>query len=141
MLNPIYNNKVSILNKLKAEDTESHENDIWYKTVLNNVAWYSNTERTVDDKKVLIGQYKTILIPFNELYLSYYDWKNSKVRQNYFTMSPGDYIIKGDIDEEVTPENVVKITRLFGENCCQVKSIINREKRFFSFVGLRVDGV
>lgn len=135
----IYSNRVSILNKLKRGDGTSGS-DEWFVTVVDNVAWYRNSERTVSNSGVYIGEYKTILIPFNTAYLPYDEWKNNT--EGHFTVSEGDYIVLGEVTEDITAKNVVSVMKKLDKSkVCLVKSVIPREKRFGAKVQVKVEGV
>ena len=137
-LKPIYSNRVSILNKLKRDDGTSGS-DEWFVTVVDNVAWYRNSERTVSNSGVYIGEYKTILIPFNTAYLPYDEWKNNT--EGHFTVSEGDYIVLGEVTEDITAKNVVSVMKKLDKSkVCLVKSVIPREKRFGAKVQVKVEG-
>lgn len=134
----IYSNRVSILNKLKRDDGTSGS-DEWFVTVVDNVAWYRNSERTVSNSGVYIGEYKTILIPFNTAYLPYDEWKNNT--EGHFTVSEGDYIVLGEVTEDITAKNVVSVMKKLDKSkVCLVKSVIPREKRFGAKVQVKVEG-
>lgn len=42
-------------------------------------------------------------VPQSEDYRPYRDWKDD---MSGFTFSPGDYVIRGEVMEEITPDNV-----------------------------------
>ena len=75
----------------------------WYRTVLSNCFW------KYDHSKVTIGQTelesnRTICrIPQDERFLERYQWEslaNDKMAE-YFTLSEGDIVIKGEVDDEI----------------------------------------
>ena len=139
MLKDIYNQEVTILNKLKRTDSGTNK-DVWYKTHLTGVGWYTNTDRTVNTSGVVVGTYKTVLIPFTGKYLKYKDWKISD-KGNYYTMSNGDYIVLGNVDEDVTDTNVIQVMQSYGEDCCVVKGITVAHERFGAHIELKIEGV
>ena len=139
MLKNIYNQKVTILNKLKKVD--SHSNlDVWQKTVIEDAVWYSKVERTVTSNTVSIGSYITCLIPFHDEYLPYTEWKVAGNQEGHFTMSSGDYIILGEVVEEITPSNIVATMTKYEPNVCTVKHCTEVPKRFGATVQLMVEG-
>lgn len=139
MLSNIYNQKITILNKLKRADSGQNV-DVWYKTVIEDAAWYAQVARTVSNGNVLIGSYIRCLIPHHKEYLNYYDWKQSNYREGYYTMSSGDYIVLGEVEEDITPGNVVQIMTKYEPNVCLVKHIEELHDRFNSYVQLRIEG-
>lgn len=140
MLKNIYNQQITILNKLRRADSNT-QRDIWYKTVLNDVAWYTDSARSAGNHTVYIGSYITILIPFHDEYKDYLEWRKIPNRENFYTMSLGDYIVKGTIDEEITSDNIVKTLEGYGENVCLVRHHNANYDRFGATVQLKVQGV
>lgn len=141
MLDNIYNQKVTILNKLKCGDNGNNV-DIWQKTVIEDVAWYSRAERTVHNNSVSICSYIICLIPHHSEYLDYTAWRklDDAERKNHFTMSSGDYIVLGDVDEEITAKNVISVMSKYDPDVCSVKHCERLHDRFNSVVQLRVEG-
>lgn len=140
MLENIYNQSVTILNKLNAKDSPTHR-DIWYKTVIPNVVWYTDSARSAGNHDVFIGTYITVLVPFNEKYVPYIEWKLMENRGEYFTISMSDFIIKGIVEEEVTAETIVKVTEKYGEDVCLVRHHNANYNRFGARVQLKIQGV
>ncbi len=140
MLTNIYNETVTILNKLKRTDSFTGK-DVWYKTVLSDAAWYSNVERTATNSSVFIGSYIKVLIPFHDNYLSYEDWKNPGNPDAHYTMSVGDYIVRGEVLEDITADNIVKVMQNYGEDVCLVKYRRELHDRFGASVQLEVQGI
>lgn len=140
MLENIYNQKVTILNKLKRVDSKTGV-DVWRKSTADDVAWYTKSARSAGNSSVFIGTYITVLFPFNSRYLPYMEWKKPGNQEGHFTMSSGDYIILGDVDEEVTAKNIIEVLEKYGENVCQVKHHNASYKRFGARVQLKVEGV
>lgn len=140
MFKNIYNQTITILNKLKRQDSGTNK-DIWYKTVLNDVAWYTDSARSAGNHDVYIGTYITVLIPFHEEYKDYLDWRELQNREEFYTMSTGDYIINGIVPEDITPDNVVDTLQKYGERVCLVRHHNANYDRFGATVQLKVQGV
>ena len=140
MLKLIYNQQVTILNKLARTDSPTGK-DIWYKHTVDNAAWYEDSVRTVLPNGVAIGTVIKVLIPFNDDYEDYKYWKKLANREGYYTMSSGDYIILGEVPETVTAENVVAITKQYSDSLCTVKHVKKPHKRFGVNVQLKVEGI
>ena len=137
----IYNQKITILNKLKRVDTDDKKLDVWYKHTVDNAVWYEDSARNSGGNGVYIGTYITVLIPFNDDYLDYRNWKQLEDRNSKFTMSSGDYIVLGDVEEEVNASNVVEIMKSYEGNYCIVRHIKRPHKRFNATVQLKIEGV
>lgn len=140
MLENIYKETVTILNRLRRDDAHEQK-DVWYKTVVEDVVWYTDSARSAGSHDVFIGSYITILFPFNEKYLPYMEWKDKSDRENYFTASNGDYIVKGIVTEDVTPDNVVKVMEKYREDVCLIRHHNDKHNRFGARVQLKIQGV
>jgi len=140
MLEHIYNETITILNRLRRADYNGKV-DLWYKTVLHDVAWYTASARSAGGSAVYIGTYITILVPFNDKYVPYMEWRNAENRGELFTISNNDYIIKGVVPEEITAENVVSVMQKYGEDVCLVKHHNENHNRFGAKVQLKIQGV
>lgn len=141
MWKSIYNQRITIFNKLKRVDSDDKKLDVWYKHTVDNAAWYEDSARNSGGNGVYIGTYITVFIPFNDDYLDYRDWKKLEDKDSKFTMSSGDYIVLGDVPETVDASNVVKIMEEYGNNSCTVKHIKRPHKRFNATVQLKIEGV
>lgn len=140
MLENIYNQRVTILNKLKRTDNKTGV-DVWRKSTVDDVVWYTKSARSAGSSSVFISTYITVLFPFNSRYLPYMEWKKPGNQEEHFTMSSGDYIILGDVPENITANNIIKVLEQYGENVCQVKHHNANYKRFGARVQLKVEGV
>ena len=140
MLENIYNQRVTILNTLKRTDSKTGV-DVWRKSIVDDVVWYTKSSRSAGSSSVFIGTYITVLFPFNSRYLPYMEWKKPGNQDEHFTMSSGDYIILGDVPENITANNIIKVLEQYGENVCQVKHHNANYKRFGARVQLKVEGV
>lgn len=144
MLKNIYNQRITIINKLRRDDVPgatSSTKDVWTKFVVENAVWYEKSARNSGGNGVFIGTYITVLIPFNDNYMEYRFWKDLEDKSNNFTLSSGDYIVLGDVPEEITASNVVEVMKGYANNSCQVKHIERPHKRFGATVQLKVEGV
>ena len=140
MLENIYNQRVTILNKLKRTDSKTGV-AVWRKSIVDDVVWYTKSARSAGSSSVFIGTYITVLFPFNSRYLPYMEWKKPGNQDEHFTMSSGDYIILGDVPENITANNIIKVLEQYGENVCQVNHHNANYKRFGARVQLKVEGV
>lgn len=140
MFKNIYNQTITILNKLKRADNTTGK-DVWYKTVIQDAAWYTDSARSAGNHDVFIGTYITILIPFHSEYIDYMDWKKLKDKDKYYTVSMGDYIVRGEVSEDVTADNVIKVMESYGERVCFVRHHNANYDRFGATVQLKIEGV
>lgn len=138
----IYNKQITILNKCTEVDVDTKaKKDVWYKTILDNCAWYVNEEKAVNGSQVSIATSITVLIPFNENFIEYIDWKKLEDKSELFTMSMGDYVVLGSLDEDVTSSNIVKIMSELRPNVCNVKHVRVADKRAGNVIQVLVEGV
>lgn len=104
---PTFDYTITVLNKVKSTDSATGL-DVWRKTVINNCAWSSNAVRNIQGSTVSVGNAFVVRVPKSPDYHPYSEWKDNV--DNGFTFSTGDYIIKGEIEEDViTPNNVLNI--------------------------------
>lgn len=104
---PTFDYTITILNKAKATDTATGL-DVWRKTVLNNCAWSANAVRNIQGSTVSVGNAFVVRVPKSPDYHPYSEWITNIYKG--FTFSTGDYIIKGEIEEQdITPNNVLNI--------------------------------
>lgn len=121
----IYNDTITIFNKLDGTDTVSGKEEV-VKTVLSGCGWYSQAESSVSGTNISIGQKGKVLIPFNKGYLPYDEWK---AEQAGFTMRLSDCVFKGEISDAVTVSNLSKIYNKYKPNAIKVKYIDDLEER------------
>ena len=140
MLTDIYNETITILNKLRRTDSLTGK-DVWHKTIIHDVAWYTDSARSAGGSNVYIGSYITILIPFHDDYMRYLDWREPGQQDGHYTMSVGDYVVKGVVAENITADNIVKALEKYGEDVCLVRHHNELHDRFGATVQLRVQGV
>lgn len=105
----------------------------WYRTTLTGVFWkYTGNKVTVSD--VTLETNTTICrIPENEKFKERYLWEQlpNDQMENYFTLSPGDIIIKGEVDDVVdeqvrghrSTDLITKYKRMQG--CIEIQSWAN----------------
>lgn len=115
---PTFDYTVTILNRQKAQHSETRQ-DIWYKSVVENCAWTSQVVRNVSGTTVSVGASYIIRIPKNPNYKPYSEWIQDI---QGFTFSTGDYLILGEIEEEIiTPQTVLSIVQKYRPNACEIR--------------------
>lgn len=93
---PTFVHKVTVLNKLKAEDTVEHR-DKWYATVIENCFFKQKELRDANGNVIGTDGAYVCRIPIQEKFLPYSEWK--KGPEGRITFSPGDYVLKGELSE------------------------------------------
>lgn len=127
--------RITIANRLARGDSITGA-DVWYKTIIDGAYVKKDKVSAVVGSDVSMGESYTILIPFSDKYVEYEDWTD---RDNTYTMSTGDVIILGEVDGEITPNNISQIRS--AKNSCEVRVVEKREKRYGVQYQLRVSGV
>lgn len=88
---------ITIFNKYVGDENKT----MWQRAVLSGCFWkYINTTTYVNNVKM---QTKEVIvrIPKEDNYVPYLDWKTLADRTDKFTLHPGDFIVLGDVDDEI----------------------------------------
>lgn len=124
-LGKIYNQTVTIINKLDARDSKQKQ-DGFYKTIIHNCMWSLITTRTVQaDGTVIIGTSHRVQIPESEEYLPYTDWKESL---SGFTIRTGDYAIKGAVYDEIDASNFKNVIKKYEPDAFEIQTFRDATK-------------
>lgn len=125
-LGQIYDKTVTVINRLDAKDGGT-QYDTFYACVIPNVMWSLVTTRTVDTNgTVTIGTSHRVQIPENEQYHPYKEWATNPGEG--FTISTGDYVVLGEVSEEITASNIRKVIAKYEPDAFQVQSFRNATK-------------
>ncbi|HDK7158918.1 TPA: hypothetical protein PTV68_002047 [Clostridium botulinum] len=105
----------------------ANDTDKYQRTVIKGVNWQSKRNGTVSDKGLLLADSTLIFIDKLDNYISPKRFlKLSDLeRPNYFTLTPGDKIVKGVIDFEVTGIKPYRLSDLENEfdDVINIKSV------------------
>lgn len=127
-LGKIYDETITIINKLDAKDAALKQ-DTYYKTVLNHCMWSDKVTRSVQaDGTVTIGVAHQVQIPEAENYLPYREWKQASNRDDAFTLRAGDYVIKGEVTEDITASNIKSVAKLYEPDAFQIQAFRDATK-------------
>lgn len=104
---PTWVHTVTVLNKRAGRDSADYL-DSWKKTVLRDCFWAGKQTRgqagrMASSTEINEGASYVLRVPQAPEYRPYREWKGDMAG---FTFSPGDYIILGEVAEEITPETV-----------------------------------
>lgn len=125
-LGEIYDDTITVINKLDARDS-SQKQDSYYKTVLKHCMWSTKSTRTVGtDGTVHVGTTQVVQIPENVDYLPYREWIEAITQEHdeelkCFTIRQGDYIVRGEVSEEITASTLKKVIPLYEPDAFQVQ--------------------
>lgn len=134
---PTFDTTITVLNKLKSMDSVTKQ-DIWYKTVIHNCAWKSNSESGISGTSVVIGGLFVVRIPEQPNYIPYSQWKENP--DGNLTFSVGDIIIKGEIEEDIiTTNNISKIFQKYQPDAFYAK-VFQDNTRLQLASHYRIDG-
>lgn len=119
---PAFKHTVTVLNKRDGLDSHDHL-DAWKKTVLRQCAWkqtetQGQTGRLSEAVEISKGEEYIVRVPPSEEYQPYSAWKDT---MEGFTFSPGDYVLKGEITEEVTAETVQNVVNKYRPDAFEVR--------------------
>lgn len=119
---PTFKHTVTVLNKRDGLDSPDHL-DAWKKTVLRQCAWkqtetQGQTGRSSDEVEISEGAEYLVRVPPSTEYRPYSAWKEDMAG---FTFSPGDYVLKGEIAEEVTAETVQSVVNKYRPDAFEVR--------------------
>lgn len=118
------NDDVTIYNKFYdfASDVDRYQ-----RTVIKGVNWQGKRNGTVSDKGLMLADSSIIFIDKLNNYVSpkRFAKLTDVERTNYFTFTPGDKIVKGEVDFEVTGVKPYRLADLENEfdNVIDIKSV------------------
>ena len=79
---------------------------VWLRSVLHDVNIHESDQLLIGDKDLKASDEINIRIPASLLtnYVDPYTWKGLSAEDalNYFTFKKGDYIVKGEVEDEVS---------------------------------------
>ena len=95
--------------------TDKEGRTAYKKTVINSVNWQKQQNTNVADKGLLSADQTNVFIPFNadfegKEYMGPKEFRrlSEEEKDKYFTFDNDDYIVKGEIEEEVTVADIKK---------------------------------
>lgn len=105
VMNPNYNQTVTIYNCFRAEDNPDSTKDIWQKTVIHN-CFYKNVigRSEYADKAPKTNSAYTVRIPASDKYMPYRKWirLTEEKRREFFTCTQKDVVVRGECEDEIT---------------------------------------
>lgn len=103
---PQFRHTVTVLNRLDGRDSPDCL-DHWKKTVLEGCAWTETQTRREGAEAAEETAY-LVRVPASPDYRPYALWRADR---EGFTFSPGDYMVKGTVPEEVTAATVQAVAQ------------------------------
>ncbi|NEZ80384.1 hypothetical protein EXM60_14655 [Clostridium botulinum] len=118
------NADITIYNKFY---DSANDIDKYQRTVIKGVNWQGKRNGTVSDKGLLLADSTLIFIDKPDNYISPKRFLklSGEERPNYFTFAPGDKIVKGEVEFEVTGIKPYRLSDLQNEfdDVIDIKSI------------------
>lgn len=95
-----WNTTVTVFNKFTDSQTQVVT---WYKTVIEGCFWKSTGNRVIVGNTVLDTKNIICRIRKDDRFKEKLDWEalTNDTMQNYFTLSPGDIIVKGSVSDTI----------------------------------------
>ncbi|NFM19219.1 hypothetical protein FDB88_18970 [Clostridium sporogenes] len=110
------------------------DTDKYQRTVIKGVNWQSKRNGTVSDKGLLLADSTLIFIDKLDNYVSPKRFLklSDPERPNYFTFTPGDKIVKGEVDFEVTGIKPYRLSDLENgfDDVIDIKSVSKLSSHF-----------
>lgn len=131
---------ITIANRLNRADSITGL-DVWYKANLHNINYSKERITDVNGTQVSMGEAFTILLPFDNYYKPYNEWKKLENKDDFYTMSPGDYIFLTEVTEDIQPNTIMTLKNSYKPLVCEVRSIIEVSQKFGTTIRLKVSGV
>lgn len=114
---PTWTHTVTILNRRDGLDSTDYL-DAWKKTVLLGCFWTGQQTIGTSGQEVNEGGSYLLRVPQSENYRPYREWKAD---MEGFTFSTGDYIIRGEVVEEITAETVQSVVEKYRPDAFEVQ--------------------
>lgn len=120
-LGTIYDDTVTIVNRIDARDAGAMQ-DVYSKHVLRSCMWVAQSQRTVQsDGTVAIGTVHKVQVPESADYVPYREFAKMADRSGAFTVSQGDYIIRGEVAEDIDASTLKSVVASYEPDAFQVQ--------------------
>ncbi len=136
-LTPTFDHTITILNRLNGCDS-GDKIDKWKKTTLHLCSWTYQAVRTNSGASMLVDRSCVVRIPKSDTFRPYNEWKTD---MDGWTVSLGDYVIKGEVQEEVTPLTVQQIVNQHRPDAFEVRMFQDATRIIEALGHYRLEGV
>lgn len=121
---PTFKETVTLLNRRDGRDSPDHR-DAWKKTVLRRCVWTQKQDRTpstllTNATEVMLSAAYLVRAPVPPGYRPYNAWRED---MEGCTFSAGDYLIRGEIREDVTPETVTALVDRYRPDAFEIQAV------------------
>ena len=93
-----WNTTITVYNKYEDPATRQIS---WHKSVLHNCFWKYTGNKIVVGETTLETNTTLCRVPKHTAFLERHIWNNTQDKSQYFTLSAGDIIIKGEVTDEI----------------------------------------
>ena len=95
-----WNQTITVYNQYKDPQTKVIK---WYRTVIENCFWRYTQAKFIVNGTVVNANVTVCRIPKQENYRERYLWEqlSNDEMSNYFTLTIGDLIVKGEVDDDI----------------------------------------
>lgn len=136
----MYDKTITICNKLRKVDTQSGTTDLWIKTVIKNAEFKRISKSDVNGTTASMGETIVVLIPFENGYLPYNEWKNDTTKG--YTVTQGDVVfLEMELDEIPTSANITALKLQYKPNACDVRVVNVAKNVGLTNVEVKIEGV
>lgn len=98
---PFGTETVTLYNRRETKDENGRTVVAWYRTVLAGCFWTLKRARIWDGTAVVLTDEVTCRIPEDMRYRSPADWDALTDAAGYFTLAPGDIVVRGAVADEI----------------------------------------
>lgn len=118
MMNPNYNQTITIYNCFRGADNPAGRKDIWQRTVLQNCFYKNVIGQATSGNGIRMENAYTVRIPVSDVYLPYHEWikLSDEKRASYFTCSLRDIVVRGECSEVITGTSPCTAAELVSKN-------------------------
>lgn len=126
MIIPTFIHVITIYNKHRHIDGNTGKTVTEYKrTILHNCFFGSKKAESLNGNVLSQANSYIVRIPKSNKYIDSYKWQSTDSIQEYFTVSPDDIIVKGEVYDEISDTQGHRVSDLLSKykpNCFTVKT-------------------
>lgn len=137
-INKLYNEKITVINRIRGPDLGQRE-DILVASSVDSVLYRFKSNYISNNGNVSKQQELIVLFSDISLYKPYKEFVSYKGSSDFFTLSLGDYIVLGDIFDEVNSSNIRDILSKYEPYVYKIQSINKAKNRGFSVAKIEVE--
>lgn len=98
---PFGDEAITLYNRRETKDTAGRTVVTWYRTELSGCSWARRMERVLRDTAYVSTEIIVCRIPESNAYRAPKDWDALTSPTGYFTLAPGDIIVRGIVTDTI----------------------------------------